>query len=79
MLHHLRCPSCQSVAGADVVDSRCNPAGTVVRRRRQCRMCSQRFTTYESRIDPLVLESQQRKAHAIAAQLRDMAGLLEVW
>jgi transcriptional repressor NrdR len=42
----VRCPSC----GADddrVVDSRPSPAGDAIRRRRECRACGERFTTFE--------------------------------
>lgn len=42
----MRCPYC----GTDddrVVDSRAAEAGTAVRRRRECRGCGQRFSTYE--------------------------------
>jgi transcriptional repressor NrdR len=42
----VRCPSC----GADddrVVDSRPHPDGEAIRRRRECRACGERFTTFE--------------------------------
>jgi transcriptional repressor NrdR len=42
----LRCPTC----GADddrVVDSRPSPGGDAIRRRRECRGCGVRFTTFE--------------------------------
>lgn len=42
----MRCPTC----GADddrVVDSRPHPAGDAIRRRRECRTCGLRFTTFE--------------------------------
>jgi transcriptional repressor NrdR len=42
----VRCPSC----GADddrVVDSRPSPDGGAIRRRRECRACGVRFTTFE--------------------------------
>jgi transcriptional repressor NrdR len=42
----VRCPSC----GADddrVVDSRPSPDGGAIRRRRECRSCGVRFTTFE--------------------------------
>lgn len=42
----MRCPSC----GADddkVVDSRPTSDGTAIRRRRECRACGTRFTTFE--------------------------------
>lgn len=42
----MRCPGC----GADddrVVDSRPSPVGDAIRRRRECRACGVRFTTFE--------------------------------
>jgi transcriptional repressor NrdR len=42
----VRCPAC----GSDddrVVDSRPSPAGDAIRRRRECRSCGLRFTTFE--------------------------------
>lgn len=42
----MRCPAC----GADddrVVDSRPSDGGDVIRRRRECRVCRERFTTFE--------------------------------
>ncbi|MFP4310748.1 MAG: transcriptional regulator NrdR [Nitriliruptoraceae bacterium] len=42
----MRCPGC----GSDddrVVDSRPTPAGDAIRRRRECRRCGLRFTTFE--------------------------------
>jgi transcriptional repressor NrdR len=42
----MRCPFCGS-AEDRVVDSRSSREGRVVRRRRECLACGQRFTTYE--------------------------------
>ncbi len=42
----MRCPYCHD-ADTRVVDSRDADAGAAVRRRRECTVCSQRFTTYE--------------------------------
>jgi transcriptional repressor NrdR len=42
----MNCPFCG--ASTRVVDSRPSEDGTVVRRRRQCDQCGQRFTTYET-------------------------------
>jgi transcriptional repressor NrdR len=42
----VKCPYCGSLE-EKVVDSREGKDGTVVRRRRQCRQCLKRFTTYE--------------------------------
>ncbi len=53
----MRCPACGSLANK-VVDSRMSKEGRVIRRRRACRDCEHRFTTYE-RIEefvPLVIK-----------------------
>jgi transcriptional repressor NrdR len=51
----VQCPSCHA-DDTKVVDSRLAEEGSAVRRRRQCRSCSARFTTFE-RVDevPLVV------------------------
>ncbi len=71
------CPACHCARGSDVVDSRATKE--FIRRRRICRGCRARFTTYELAIDPFVFEQQRDRAKAIAAQLREMAAALEVW
>jgi transcriptional regulator NrdR family protein len=71
------CPHCQRTTASEVVDSRHRQG--VVRRRRMCLVCRQRYTTYERAIDPLLFEQQRDRAKAIAAKLRDMAAALEVW
>jgi len=60
-----------------VIDSRCT--GLAIRRRRHCRACGERFTTYEVAFDPTRFEVQRARAKPIAAQLRQMASALEVW
>jgi transcriptional repressor NrdR len=45
----MRCPFCQS-DDTQVVDTRSNPEANMIRRRRRCRKCERRFTTYE-RVD----------------------------
>jgi transcriptional repressor NrdR len=42
----MRCPFCHD-GDSQVVDSRLSEAGDAVRRRRRCRICDRRFTTYE--------------------------------
>jgi transcriptional repressor NrdR len=42
----VRCPYCQADDDR-VVDSRAAEAGAAIRRRRECRACGQRFSTYE--------------------------------
>jgi transcriptional repressor NrdR len=46
-----------------VIDSRLNKEGTVIRRRRECLSCSERFTTYEKleRSLPLVIKKDGRR------------------
>lgn len=42
----MRCPFCKEQRDK-VIDSRATEAGAVIRRRRQCLVCSKRYTTYE--------------------------------
>lgn len=42
----MRCPKCANVENK-VIDSRMNTNGEVIRRRRECLACGERFTTYE--------------------------------
>ncbi len=42
----MRCPKCANVENK-VIDSRMNTNGEVIRRRRECLSCTERFTTYE--------------------------------
>ncbi len=50
------CPFCNAEDTA-VIDSRRNSVGSSVRRRRKCRECESRFTTYEkSEIDLIVIK-----------------------
>ena len=42
----MKCPFC-SHHGDKVVDSRVSQEGAAVRRRRECLICGNRFTTYE--------------------------------
>jgi len=42
----VRCPYCKEDSDK-VIDSRSSEAGRIIRRRRQCLLCSKRFTTYE--------------------------------
>jgi len=42
----VRCPFCKEDKDK-VIDSRSSEGGRVIRRRRQCLVCSKRFTTYE--------------------------------
>jgi len=53
----MRCPYCQSENGSKVIDTTHDSRGGV-RRRRQCKQCSQRYSTYERPIlaTPLVIK-----------------------
>jgi len=42
----MRCPFCQN-QDTDVIDTRKINEGETIRRRRKCRVCGRRFTTYE--------------------------------
>lgn len=42
----MRCPACGHL-GSEVVDSRADSQHRYIRRRRRCRYCRQRFTTFE--------------------------------
>lgn len=48
----MKCPFCGD-AEDKVIDSRASKEGDVVRRRRECLKCEQRFTSYERVEDPL--------------------------
>jgi transcriptional repressor NrdR len=54
----MRCPYCRD-AETRVVDSRDADGGAAVRRRRECTICSQRFTTFE-RIEGVPLVVRKR-------------------
>lgn len=58
----MRCPKCRH-AESKVVDSRPGPESDVIRRRRECEACAERFTTYE-RLEqslPLVVKHDGRR------------------
>ncbi len=48
----MKCPFCGSIQDK-VIDSRASKEGDVIRRRRKCLKCEQRFTSYERVEDPL--------------------------
>ena len=58
----MRCPGCSGMENK-VIDSRLNKEGTVIRRRRECLSCSDRFTTYEKleRSLPLLIKKDGRR------------------
>jgi transcriptional repressor NrdR len=58
----MRCPRCHH-AESKVVDSRPGPDADVIRRRRECEACGERFTTYE-RLEqslPMVVKHDGRR------------------
>lgn len=48
----MKCPFCGSIEDK-VIDSRAGKEGDVIRRRRECLKCEQRFTSYERVEEPL--------------------------
>lgn len=58
----MRCPKCQA-DDTKVIDSREAEDGTVIRRRRSCVACAQRFTTYErfEEVPLVVVKSDGRR------------------
>jgi transcriptional repressor NrdR len=59
----MKCPFCAS-PDTQVVDTRENDEGDIVRRRRRCMACDKRFTTYE-RIElkmPVIVKKDGRRA-----------------
>ena len=58
----MKCPDCSDMENK-VVDSRLNKEGTVIRRRRECLSCSERFTTHEKleRSLPLLIKKDGRR------------------
>ncbi|MEE7460664.1 hypothetical protein MFUR16E_04620 [Methylobacterium fujisawaense] len=61
------CPKCK--AETRVVDSRPEPDGKVIKRRRACEGCGHRFPTFESTVDV----SARRKADAAGQRARRLA------
>jgi len=70
----MRCPKCQA-DDTKVIDSREAEDGTVIRRRRSCVACAQRFTTYErfEEVPLVVVKSDGRREPFDRAKL--IAGL----
>ena len=58
----MHCPKCQA-PDTKVVDSRMNPEGNAIRRRRKCEGCGERFTTYEKSeiVIPMVVKNDGRR------------------
>lgn len=61
----MKCPNCDHLENK-VVDSRLNKECTIIRRRRSCESCGQRFTTYERlevRMPMLIKKDGRREAY----------------
>lgn len=58
----MKCPFCQH-SESKVIDSRVSTEADMIRRRRECDACNQRFTTYERVEDvlPMVIKKDQRR------------------
>jgi transcriptional repressor NrdR len=71
----MKCPFCNSIEDR-VIDSRMSKEGDVIRRRRECLKCEQRFTSYERLEEPLpmVIKKDGRReffdSHKILAGLK---------
>lgn len=68
----MNCPFCQ-YNDSKVIDSRDSQDGTIIRRRRGCLKCEQRFTTYE-RIEepyPAVIKKDGRREAFDASKILD--------
>jgi len=68
----MRCPFCGS-QDTKVIDSRLSGEGDQVRRRRECTVCIERFTTYESASLnlPRVVKSDNRRVSFDGRKLRN--------
>ncbi|NIQ00960.1 MAG: transcriptional repressor NrdR, partial [Nitrospinaceae bacterium] len=58
----MKCPACSNMENK-VIDSRLNKEGDIIRRRRECLNCGERFTTYErvERALPYVIKKDGRR------------------
>ncbi|MFQ5673323.1 MAG: transcriptional regulator NrdR [Nitrospinales bacterium] len=58
----MKCPRCSNMENK-VVDSRMNREGDLIRRRRECLQCHDRFTTYEriEQLMPFVIKKDGRR------------------
>jgi transcriptional repressor NrdR len=71
----MKCPRCKE-DDVRVVDSRTTASGSVIRRRRECMKCFQRFTTYE-RIEESTLRVVKKNGERVRFELeRVVKGML---
>ena len=62
----MNCPNCGK-ADDKVIDSRLSKDGIVIKRRRQCLVCSSRFTTYEATVEQLLPFLIRKKTESVSA------------
>lgn len=67
----MHCPFCNA-ADSKVIDSRLAAEGSQIRRRRECVVCGERFTTFESyeMVMPRVIKSDAKSEPFDEAKLR---------
>ena len=56
----MKCPKCKSLQGR-VTDSRTLQSGTITRRRRECKKCEHRYSTYEKIENRLIIIKEGEK------------------
>lgn len=49
----MRCPECSALSASEVYDTRVRSAGRVVWRKRKCRRCEHKWSTWESTNNPI--------------------------
>jgi len=70
----MKCPFCGSTQDK-VIDSRMSKEGDVIRRRRKCLSCEQRFTSYERVEDPLPLVIKKDGSREFYDRYKVLTGL----
>jgi len=70
----MKCPFCGSIEDK-VIDSRMAKDGDVIRRRRQCLKCDQRFTSYERVEDPLPMVIKKDGSREFFDRYKIVSGL----
>src|SRR5512139_604377 len=70
----MKCPFCGSTQDK-VIDSRMSKEGDVIRRRRKCLACEQRFTSYERVEDPLPMVIKKDGSREFFERYKILTGL----
>ncbi|MBA4348753.1 MAG: transcriptional regulator NrdR [Thermodesulfovibrio sp.] len=70
----MKCPFCGSIEDK-VIDSRMGKEGDVIRRRRKCLKCGQRFTSYEHVEEPLPLVIKKDGSREFFDRYKILTGL----